>query len=128
MHRAEEEGEGSIVSAGGCCSPVLTTPQPRGQCMGTRRHVIVPHSIMLAENGIAPWAGVKTAPSEAGAHLGQSTSADPYYYSAGTFSRSVTRVLVVLREQKGQEGGEGWFALCLWVDIYKSLVIRRSIC
>ena len=97
-HRAEEEGEGSVVSAGGCCSPGLTIPQPHGQCLGPGRGVIPSHKIVLAENGVAPWAGAETAASEAGAHLGQSMSSNPSCYIAGTVSRSVTQVFVLLRE------------------------------
>lgn len=38
-HCTKEEGEGSTVSVGGCCFPVLTTPQPQCQCTGPRRGV-----------------------------------------------------------------------------------------
>lgn len=46
-----------------------------------------------------------------------------------------TQVLVLQREVvlfgvggKGQEGGEGWLALCWCVDMCKSLEIRRNTC
>lgn len=60
---------------------------------------------MLAENGVAPW--TESAPLEAGAPLGQY---ECNCYTAGTFYRSATQVLVLLREVilfvlKGQRAG-----------------------
>lgn len=54
--------------------------------------------------------GGRASPLEAGAHLGQSMNANSHCYAAGTFSRSVTQVLVLLREVilfvlKGQRAG-----------------------
>lgn len=71
-------------------------------------------------------------PSEACAHLGQSTSTNPHCYAAGTLSKTCTQVFVLLRERalftkgKGQEGGEGRFTSCLCVDVCQSLVITRA--
>lgn len=58
------------------------------------------------------------APLEAGARLGQSMSANPHCYAAGTFSRSVTQVFVLLREVilfvlKGQRAGRLGGVICL---------------
>lgn len=61
-----------------------------GQCTGPRRGIIIPHRTMLAENGVAPWMEAKPAPLEAGACLGQTMSANPLCYAAGTFYKSVT--------------------------------------
>lgn len=61
--------------------------------------------------------------SEAGAHLGQNMSTHPYFYAAGTFSRSLTQVLVLLRKLvlfAGAERGskvvrDGSLHACVWM-------------
>lgn len=100
-----------------------------GQCTRSRRGIIIPHGIMLSEKRAEPWMEAEPAPLEAGAHLGQSMSANPHCYAAGTFSRSVTQVLVLLREVilfvlKGQRAGSEvrgilphafvWICASLW--------------
>lgn len=60
-----------------------------GQGTGPKRGIIIPHRIMLAENGVAPWMEAEPVSLEAGARLGWSMSANPLCYAAGTSSKSV---------------------------------------